>query len=54
MVEQEVATAKNAVSDRRLRELGLYGQASGPHERDALRHALLLASNQRVWRGLAA
>lgn len=48
---QTPAAAKNALSDERLCDLGLRGATVGPHERDALRHALLLSMTLRVWHG---
>jgi len=48
---QAVSTAKNAFNDDRLRRLGLARKTHGPHERDALRHALLYASTQGLWSG---
>lgn len=51
MVMQAPATAKNAFSDDRLRRLGLHRKTHGPHERDALRHALLYATTNGLWNG---
>lgn len=48
---QTPAAAKNAFTDARLKDLGLYQCVSGPHERDALRHALLFAMTSHGWRG---
>jgi len=48
---QTPAQAKNAYSDEMLRDLGLWKKVSGPHERDALRHALLHARTRGLWRG---
>lgn len=47
---QEVSTAKHAFNDDVLRRLDLYDRVHGPHERDALRHALLCA-RARGWEG---
>jgi hypothetical protein len=54
VVLQTPAAAKNALNDEVLKELGLWHTVSGPHERDALRHALLYARTQKVWAGVAA
>ena len=48
---QTPAQAKNAYSDETLSDLGLYRKVSGPHERDALRHALLHARTRGFWKG---
>jgi Holliday junction resolvasome RuvABC endonuclease subunit len=48
---QEPAAAKRAFNDDVIRGLGLWSKTSGPHERDALRHALLHARTQGFWRG---
>jgi hypothetical protein len=50
---QTPAQVKNAYTDQTLRDLGLWGRVSGPHERDALRHALLHARTRGFWRGTA-
>jgi hypothetical protein len=38
---QSAADAKSAFTNENLRELGLFRAVTGPHARDALRHALL-------------
>ena len=48
---QTPAQAKSAYSDATLKEFGLYDRVSGPHERDALRHALLHARTRGFWDG---
>jgi len=50
-VLQEPATAKHALNDDVLRSLGFWDAVAGPHERDALRHALLYARTQKLWKG---
>jgi hypothetical protein len=54
VILQTPAAAKNALNDEVLKDLDLWKKVSGPHERDALRHALLYARTQRVWAGVAA
>lgn len=50
---QAASSAKKAVSDAYLRSLGLTDTV-GPHERDALRHALLYARTKGLWKGVTA
>ena len=38
---QKAADAKNAYTNEHLHQLGLFDSVTGPHARDALRHALL-------------
>jgi hypothetical protein len=54
MEMQDPSSAKNAFSDAVLKTLGLWDFVSGPHERDALRHALLYARTRGYWSGTAA
>lgn len=51
---QTPAQVKNAYSDETLKDLDLWKRVSGPHERDALRHALLHARTRGFWSGVAA
>jgi hypothetical protein len=51
---QQASTAKNAVTDAYLREVGLIASVKAKHERDALRHALLYARTQGLWDGVTA
>jgi hypothetical protein len=51
---QTPAQAKNAYSDETLRDLGMWPKVSGPHERDALRHALLHTRTRGFWNGTPA
>jgi hypothetical protein len=51
---QMASTAKNAVTDAYLREVGLIGSVKAKHERDALRHALLYARTHNLWSGVAS
>lgn len=48
---QTPSQAKSAYSDETLRDLDLWPRTSGPHERDALRHALLHARTRGLWNG---
>lgn len=48
---QTPAQAKSAYSDETLHDLVLWGRVFGPHERDALRHALLHARTRGLWKG---
>jgi len=45
---QPAADAKNAFTNEHLRELGLFRSVTGPHARDALRHALLAERRMRL------
>jgi hypothetical protein len=49
---QQASTAKNAVTDAYLREVGLITSVKAKHERDALRHALLYARTNNLWNGV--
>jgi hypothetical protein len=46
---QSPATAKNAVPDSMLKQYEWYQQLKTPHERDAMRHALVAMRRSRAW-----
>lgn len=54
LVLQNPSSAKKAVTDTYLRDLGITSVTVGPHERDALRHALLYARTHNLWKGTTA
>jgi hypothetical protein len=54
IILQTPSAAKNAINDEVLKDLDLWSKVSGPHERDALRHALLYSRTQRLWQGVLA
>lgn len=45
---QSAADAKSAFTNEHLREMGLFRAVTGPHARDALRHALLAERRMRL------
>jgi hypothetical protein len=45
---QSAADAKSAFTNDHLRELGLFRAVTGPHARDALRHALLAERRMKL------
>jgi hypothetical protein len=49
---QEPSAIKRIFGDDALQRLGYWTQIVGPHERDALRHALLHARTKGLWNGV--
>jgi hypothetical protein len=45
---QSAADAKSAFTNEHLREMGLFRAVTGPHARDALRHALLAERRMKL------